>query len=73
MGAMFDEEDENWRESEDNLEFAVLEVAIVVERARRVIFCMRARDGIKGRRECMKQVQMDSTVYFTTSQNRAVT
>lgn len=51
MGAMFDEEVENWRESEDSLEFAVLELAIVVERARRVIFCMREGGGDCGRSE----------------------
>lgn len=53
MGAMFGEEEENWRESEDSLEFAVLEAAIVVERASKVIFSIREGDGggeVEGRR-----------------------
>ena len=47
MGAIFEEEDENWREREESLEFAVLEAALVVERANKVIICIR-KEGVEG-------------------------
>ncbi len=39
-------EDENWRDKEESLEFAVLEAAIDVERARKAIFGIR-EGGVK--------------------------
>ena len=47
---MFEEENENWREREESLEFAVLEAALVVERASKVIICMREKgeEGWRG-------------------------
>jgi len=41
---MLDAEEENWRDREDSLEFAVLEAA-TVERARNVSFCMKREEG----------------------------
>jgi hypothetical protein len=42
MGAIMEEEDENWRDMEESLEFAVLEAAAAtdVERARNIVLCM---------------------------------
>jgi hypothetical protein len=42
---MLDAEDENWRDREESLEFAVFEAA-AVERVRNVSFCMK-----RGRKE----------------------
>jgi hypothetical protein len=45
MGAMLDEEEENWREKEESLEFAVLEATTDVERVKHSYanFCMGRR------------------------------
>jgi hypothetical protein len=39
-------EDENWRDKEESLEFAVLEAATDVERAKKASFCIR-QGGVK--------------------------
>jgi len=50
MGAMAEGEEENWREMEDILEFAiaVLEAAMEVTRARYNKLCMRKGTGMDG-------------------------
>ena len=40
MGAIVELDEENWRDREDSLEFAVLEAATDFERARNVRLCM---------------------------------
>lgn len=41
MGAIVDGEEENWRDNEESLEFAVLEAVRDVDRAKEASFCMR--------------------------------
>jgi hypothetical protein len=45
IGAMIDEVDENWRDREDSLEFAVLDVVEALARNEIAILCMRRRSN----------------------------
>jgi len=61
MGAMVEEEEDNWRANEESLEFAVLEAVRDVRRVKEASFCM--GEGCK--REQIAQDKMYSSCSTT--------